>query len=124
MTSYLTRPEGRIAYDRTGEGPMVVLVPGMGDLRSSYRLLVPELVAAGFTAVSVDLRQIFFRQVEVLGSTMGSKGDLHEALPLVEAGKIKPVVDRVMPLWEARQAHEILESRKAFGKIVLSVSGA
>ncbi len=56
MTSYLTTPEGRIAYDRTGDGPTVLLVPGMGDLRSTYRFLVPDLVAAGFTAVSVDLR--------------------------------------------------------------------
>jgi pimeloyl-ACP methyl ester carboxylesterase len=56
MTCYLTRPEGRIAYDRAGTGPLVLLVPGMGDLRSTYRFLVPELVAAGFTAVSVDLR--------------------------------------------------------------------
>lgn len=56
MTTYLTRPEGRIAYDRTGEGPLLVLVPGMGDLRSTYRFLVPDLAAAGFTVVSVDLR--------------------------------------------------------------------
>lgn len=56
MTRYLTRPEGRIAYDRAGEGPVVVMVPGMGDLRSTYRFVVPDLVAAGFTAVSVDLR--------------------------------------------------------------------
>lgn len=56
MTSYYTRPEGRIAYDRSGEGPLVLLVPGMGDLRSTYRFLVPALVAAGYTAVSVDLR--------------------------------------------------------------------
>jgi pimeloyl-ACP methyl ester carboxylesterase len=56
MTTYVNRPEGRIAYDRTGEGPLVVLVPGMGDLRSTYRFLVPHLVAAGFTAVTVDLR--------------------------------------------------------------------
>jgi pimeloyl-ACP methyl ester carboxylesterase len=56
MTTYLTRPEGRIAYDRTGEGPLMVLVPGMGDLRSTYRFLVPALVAAGFSVVSVDLR--------------------------------------------------------------------
>ena len=56
MASYLTRPEGLIAYDRTGQGPLVLLVPGMGDLRSTYRFLVPDLVAAGFTVVSVDLR--------------------------------------------------------------------
>lgn len=56
MTTYLTRPEGRIAYDRTGEGPLVLLVPGMGDLRSTYRFLAPDLVAAGFSVVAVDLR--------------------------------------------------------------------
>lgn len=56
MTSYLSRPQGRIAYDRAGEGPLVLLVPGMGDLRTTYRFLVPDLVTAGFTAISVDLR--------------------------------------------------------------------
>ncbi|MGA8048018.1 MAG: alpha/beta hydrolase [Dermatophilaceae bacterium] len=56
MITYLNRPEGRIAYDRTGQGPLIVLVPGMGDLRSTYRFLVPDLAAAGFTVVSVDLR--------------------------------------------------------------------
>jgi NADPH:quinone reductase-like Zn-dependent oxidoreductase len=75
---------------------------------------------AGF-AVNVDVRQIFFRQVEVRGSTMGSKGDLLAALPLVQAGRIKAQVDRVLPLWEARAAHEALEARKIFGKIVLAV---
>lgn len=55
-TQFLDRPEGRIAYELTGKGPLVLLVPGMGDLRSTYRFLVPELVAAGFTAVTTDLR--------------------------------------------------------------------
>lgn len=77
----------------------------------------------GYVA-SLDLRQIFFRQVEVLGSTMGSKGDLHEALALVESGKIRPVVDRVLPLWQAREAHALLEGRLVFGKLVLTVPGA
>ena len=43
---YLARPGGRIAYEVAGEGPLVVLVPGMGDLRASYRLLAPLLVAS------------------------------------------------------------------------------
>jgi NADPH:quinone reductase-like Zn-dependent oxidoreductase len=75
---------------------------------------------AGFT-VKLDLRQIFFRQVEVLGSTMGSKGDLVEALPLILDGRLRATVDRVMPLWEARAAHEALEGRGVFGKVVLAV---
>ena len=55
-TRYLTRPEGRVAYDVQGSGPLVVLVPGMGELRSSYRHLTPPLVAAGYTVVTTDLR--------------------------------------------------------------------
>jgi pimeloyl-ACP methyl ester carboxylesterase len=53
---YLARPGGRIAYDVAGVGPLVVAVPGMGDLRSSYRVLVPALVEAGYRVATMDLR--------------------------------------------------------------------
>lgn len=75
---------------------------------------------AGFSA-TLDLRQVFFRQVEIKGSTMGSKGDLLEALPLILDGRVRAPVDRVMPLWRAAEAHEALEARKVFGKLVLAV---
>jgi pimeloyl-ACP methyl ester carboxylesterase len=55
-TRYLTRPEGRVAYDLQGEGPLLVLVPGMGELRSSYRHLTPALLAAGYSVATTDLR--------------------------------------------------------------------
>jgi pimeloyl-ACP methyl ester carboxylesterase len=55
-TTYLIRPEGRIAYDVAGIGPLVVLVPGMGDLRSAYRFLAPALAAAGYRVACTDLR--------------------------------------------------------------------
>ncbi|MHA7283246.1 alpha/beta fold hydrolase [Arthrobacter sp. TMS2-4] len=55
-TQYVERPEGRVAYDVQGSGPLLVLVPGMGELRSSYRFLVPTLVAAGYSVASTDLR--------------------------------------------------------------------
>jgi pimeloyl-ACP methyl ester carboxylesterase len=55
-TQLLTRPEGRIAFDVTGEGPLVVLVPGMGDLRATYRFLAPALVDAGYRVATTDLR--------------------------------------------------------------------
>jgi NADPH:quinone reductase-like Zn-dependent oxidoreductase len=75
---------------------------------------------AGF-APKIDLRHVFFKQVEIMGSTMGRKGDLAEALPMMLDGRLRPVVDRTMPLWEARTAHEALEGRQVFGKIVLTV---
>jgi pimeloyl-ACP methyl ester carboxylesterase len=55
-TRYLDRPEGRIAYDVQGSGPLVVLVPGMGDLRAGYRFLAPQLIAAGYRVATADLR--------------------------------------------------------------------
>ncbi len=55
-TRFLARPDGRIAYDVQGSGPLLVLVPGMGELRSSYRFLAPALVSAGYTIATTDLR--------------------------------------------------------------------
>ena len=75
---------------------------------------------SGF-APHIDLRTVFFKQLEIVGSTMGSKGDLAAALPLMLDGRLAPVIDRVMPLWEAAEAHRVLERREAFGKIVLAV---
>ncbi|HEV7129220.1 MAG TPA: alpha/beta hydrolase [Ktedonobacterales bacterium] len=53
---YLDVPGGRLAYDDTGTGPLVICVPGMGDLRGEYRQLAPQLVAAGYRAVTLDVR--------------------------------------------------------------------
>jgi pimeloyl-ACP methyl ester carboxylesterase len=55
-TAYLERPEGRVAYDVAGLGPLVVCAPGMGDLRSVYRFLAPALVDAGYRVATMDLR--------------------------------------------------------------------
>ena len=82
-----------------------------------------RIVTCGATAgfqPAIDLRHIFFRQIEILGSTMGSKADLLAVLGHVAAGRLEPVVHQVLPLAEAREAHRILESRAAFGKVVLT----
>lgn len=55
-TNYLRRPGGRIGYDLDGDGPLVLLVPGMGDLRGGYRMLAPTLRQAGYRVACTDLR--------------------------------------------------------------------
>jgi pimeloyl-ACP methyl ester carboxylesterase len=55
-TRWLQRPEGRLAYDVDGEGPLVVCLPGMGDLRQTFRHVVPALRAAGYRVATLDLR--------------------------------------------------------------------
>lgn len=66
-----------------------------------------------------DIRHIFFRQLEILGSTMGSRKELMEVLRHIFAGRLKGVVDRVLPLHEAAEAHRLIEGRMIFGKIIL-----
>jgi pimeloyl-ACP methyl ester carboxylesterase len=56
MTEFLDIKGGRIAYDVTGEGPLVVLSHGMGDRRQVFRFLVPELARAGFRVAAADMR--------------------------------------------------------------------
>src|ERR1041384_4049377 len=81
-----------------------------------------RLVTCGATSgydARTDLRQVFYRPLSLLGSFMGSKAELLEAMKFVAQGKIRAVVDRVLPLSEARKAHELIESRSQFGKLVL-----
>ena len=55
-TQYLGREGGRIAYDVQGDGPLVICAPGMGDIRQTFRYLVPTLTAAGYRVATFDLR--------------------------------------------------------------------
>lgn len=73
---------------------------------------------AGFEPV-LNLRHVFWRQLSILGSTMASKGRLFQILDLVAAGRLRPIVHRVMPLADIAAAHRLLESRETFGKLVL-----
>lgn len=83
-----------------------------------------RLVTCGATSgydARTDLRQVFYRHLNLLGSFMGSKAELLDALKFVERGLIRAVVDRTLPLAEARRAHELIEDRAQFGKLVLEV---
>ena len=83
-----------------------------------------RLVTCGATAggdATINIRLIFFKLLSILGSTMGSLAELHTIVGLVAAGKLRPVIDRVLPLEQIGEGHRILENREAFGKIVLKV---
>ena len=92
----------------------------------SVKSLAPggRLVTCGATTgfdVKLDLRFLFTRQLSILGSYMGRKDELRTVLKLVGEGRLKPVVDKVLPLHDCMAAHNYLEQGKQFGKVVLSV---
>jgi len=81
-----------------------------------------RLVTCGVTSgptVNLDLRFLFARQLSLFGSYMGGLKELRTVIRLVEKRKLKPVVDKVFPLREAREAQARMVERKNFGKIVL-----
>ena len=81
-----------------------------------------RLVTCGATSGAeavTDIRHLFYRHLTFLGSFMGSKSELLDAMRFVERGQIRGVVDRTLPLADARRAHELMEDRAQFGKLVL-----
>jgi NADPH:quinone reductase-like Zn-dependent oxidoreductase len=69
------------------------------------------------------LHRIWWKQLTILGSTMGTKEDFEAVYDLVTSGRVQPIVDEVFPLAEARAAHERMEAGEQLGKIVLSIPG-
>jgi NADPH:quinone reductase-like Zn-dependent oxidoreductase len=81
-----------------------------------------RLVTCGATAgphAATDVRRLFWKQLSILGTTMGTPAEFREVMRLVFEGKLAPVIQEVMPLSEARRAHEMLEAGRVFGKLVL-----
>ncbi|HSU16878.1 zinc-binding dehydrogenase [Longimicrobium sp.] len=126
-------------YDRLGEDwsaaihadtgrrgvDVVVENVGAATWKGSMRALAQggRLVTYGGTTgpkVEIDLRAVFWKQLSVLGSTMASKAEFEAMLQAAFSGALRPVIDSVMPLDHAREAHERLEAGGQFGKIVLT----
>ncbi len=114
------------ARDWTGGAGVDVVVESLGGefLARSLKALRMggRLVTFGRTVdtfANVDLRLIFWHQLTLLGSTMGSPADFAGMLALVAAHQIRPVIDSVWPLDEGCQAFERLSQGKQFGKVVL-----
>jgi len=103
---------------------VVVEHVGAATWPKSLESLAPagRLVTCGATTgydARIDLRYLFSKQWSVLGSFMGTMGELHQVLKFVFRKQLKPVIDRVYPLAEIRAAHDRLERKEQFGKVIV-----
>jgi NADPH:quinone reductase-like Zn-dependent oxidoreductase len=114
--------------EATGGPGVDVVVEHVGEAtwQTSLQSVRPQgrITVCGATSgpnPKAALHRIWWKQLTILGSTMGTKTDFEGAFELVKSGKAQPVVDSVFPLAEAQAAHERMESGEQFGKIVLSI---
>lgn len=69
---------------------------------------------------STEIRVVFWKQLDIMGSTMGTPQEFRQAMQCVFSGAVRPIVHEVIPLKEIRRAHELLESGRVFGKLVIT----
>jgi NADPH:quinone reductase-like Zn-dependent oxidoreductase len=117
---------GREIYKLTDKRGVDVVVDNVGQatLMKSMQTLARggRVVIVGNTSghqAEIDIRLVFGKQISLIGSTMGTHEDFKDVLAMLWAGKLKPVIDRVIPLSEGRKAHEIMQQGGQLGKIVL-----
>lgn len=114
-----------VRRDTDGAGVDVILDSVGGPLWPGMNRVLGvggRLVSYGATAgpkVEIDLRHVFWKQVAYMGSTMGSPEEFRAVMGRVFRGELQPVIHAVLPLDEARRAHEMLEGGEVFGKLVL-----
>ena len=123
--------EGDVAAavkEATGGRGVDVVVEHVGEAtwKTSLQAAGPNarVVVCGATSgpnPPAQLHRIWWKQLTVFGSTMGTREDFEGAYDLVARGAAKPIVDRVFPLEEAAAAHAYLEEGRQFGKVVLSI---
>jgi len=92
-------------------------VPSLRALATHGRLLTCG-ATAGFDP-KTDIRYIWRREVNIIGANGWTRGDLEALLVEVERGSIKPIIDRVFPLAESREAMRVMQDREVFGKIII-----
>lgn len=118
-------------YKMTNKRGVDVVVDNVGhatlaDSVRSARIGGRILIVGGTSGpfVELDVRQIFARQVSIIGSTMGPHQDYMRVMDLVFAGHLKPVIGAMLPLDEVREAQRKLEQFDVFGKVVLRIDEA
>lgn len=114
-TWYITGKKGAdIVVDYTGKAtwPKSILATRKGGR------IVTCGATSGYEAVT-DLRYVWTREISIIGSNGWERSDLITLLDLVKSKRLKPIIDRVLPLDEIREAHRLIEEREIFGKIII-----
>jgi zinc-binding alcohol dehydrogenase/oxidoreductase len=113
---------------RISRGGFEVVIDSVGaaTYNPALDLLVPggRMISFGSTSgpdTSLEIRQVYRKQISLMGTTMGSPQEFAQVLAAVNSGKIKPVIDSTFPLGEASAAHHRLEDQKQFGKVILTI---
>jgi NADPH:quinone reductase-like Zn-dependent oxidoreductase len=114
----------------TGRRGVDIVVDSIGEetWETSLQALAKggRLVTCGATSghrATTDVRFVFFKGLSILGSTMGSRAELARIATLVGEGRLRPVIDRVLPLERVADGHRAMAERSLFGKIVLTPGG-
>ena len=116
------------AKDATGGAGIDVVVEHVGEATWKTSLQVARtggrIAVCGATTgpnPPAQLHRVWWKQLTIVGSTMGTRTDFEAVYELVKSGRAKPAIDKVFPLADARAAHERMEAGEQFGKIVLSI---
>jgi zinc-binding alcohol dehydrogenase/oxidoreductase len=123
-----TQPDWPDEVRRISQGGFEVVIDSVGaaTFNPALDLLVPggRMISFGSTSgldTSLEIRQVYRKQISLMGTTMGSPQEFAQVLAAVNSGKIKPVIDSTFPLVEASAAHRRLEDQKQFGKVILTI---
>ena len=126
--NYTTADVAKEVYKLTGKRGVDVVVEGSGSATWLQSLKMVRkggrIVTCGATTgpnPQTELRLIFWKQIEILGSSMSSRREYQEIIELLSRGKLRPVIDRVFPLSQAKDALKHLANQNQFGKVVLRV---
>jgi NADPH:quinone reductase-like Zn-dependent oxidoreductase len=130
VVNHATGDVVKVVKEATGGPGVDVVVEHVGE--ATWHHSLQSVRAHGRIAVcgatsgpnpKAALHRVWWKQLTILGSTMGTNADFEGVFELVKSGRARPVVDSVFPLAEARAAHERMESGEQFGKIVLAIPG-
>jgi len=128
LINYTKEDWPKVVFEQTGRHGVDVVIENVGAAtwKQSLRALKKggRLVTCGATTGPIgetDIRIVFWNQIAIIGSTMANRKEFHDVMRLFFAGRLRAIVDEIVPLKDGAAAQQRLAEGKQFGKIVLRV---